>query len=239
MSLLQGGFPVYGIPIGIIMLDCSFPRPVGDIGNAMTFPYPVHYEVLEGIPPEDLIRQEKETAVNALVQAGKRLEAKGVRGILTSCGLLIRYQERLAQTFKIPVATSSLLLLPLLGVMIPRDQKIGVITADSEFLTPEVLGQAGWTQMDRISIKGTEGSETFREGIMEPSPPFKLDTDRLCEETVSVCRNLILEEPRIGALLLECTNLAPYRVELSRIFSIPVFDIIHLADLIYKGTAVK
>jgi hypothetical protein len=237
MSLLQGGFPVYGIPIGIIMLDCSFPRPAGDIGNAMTFPYPVHYEVLEGIPSEDLTRVGKETAVNALIQAGKRLEAKGVRGILTSCGLLIRYQELLAQTLKIPVATSSLLLLPLLGVMIPRDQKIGVITADSRVLTPEVLAQAGWTQMDRISIKGIEGSETFRESIMEPSPPFKMDTVRLCEETVSVCRDFIQEEPRIGVLLLECTNLAPYRAELSKTLSIPVFDIIHLADLIYKGVA--
>ena len=56
MPMLQGGHATYGQSVGIIMLDCDFPRPVGDIGNARSFPFPVRYEVLEGIPAAQLLR---------------------------------------------------------------------------------------------------------------------------------------------------------------------------------------
>jgi Asp/Glu/hydantoin racemase len=238
MTILRGGFPVYGIPVGIIMLECAFARPVGDIGNALTFPYPVQYEVLEGIASEDLIRHETQPAVTALVAAGKRLERKGVKGILTSCGLLIKYQRLLAEALSVPVATSSLLLIPFLDALLPPNQKIGVITADSQILSPEVVTQAGSIRGDRIIIKGAQNCDAFNKAIMAASPPYELDTDRLKAETISLCRELLREEPDTGAIILECTNLAPYRSELTKTFSIPVFDIIQVAHLIHAGTAV-
>jgi hypothetical protein len=236
MYLLRGEFPVYGVSLGIIMLDCKFPRPIGDIGNASTFPYPVQYEVLEGVPSSDLIYEGEEAAIDSLIEAAKRLERRGVRAILTSCGLLIRYQELLAQRVKIPVATSSLLFLPFLGTLIPKNRKIGIITADVAALNHEILRQAGWTQMDRIVIKGMEGCDHFKKSIMEPSAPFELDTKRLCEETLSVGRQLMSEESGIGVLLLECTNLAPYSGELRRCLSIPVYDVTQLAYLLHAST---
>jgi len=57
MPTLAGGSPVYGQEVGIIMLDCTFPRPPGDIGNARSFSFPVRYEVLEGIAAARLTRQ--------------------------------------------------------------------------------------------------------------------------------------------------------------------------------------
>jgi hypothetical protein len=35
-SLGPSGQTIYGMPIGALMLDTRFPRPVGDIGNAAT-----------------------------------------------------------------------------------------------------------------------------------------------------------------------------------------------------------
>ncbi len=235
MNLLRGGYPIYGISLGIIMLDCKFPRPIGDIGNALTFPYPVHYEVLEGISSFDLIYEMKETAIKSFIEAAKRLERKGVRSILTSCGLLIRYQKLLSKAVKIPVATSSLLLLPFLTILLPVEKKIGLITADVTALNNKVLKQAGIIHFDRIVIKGMEGCDHFKKSIMEPSPLFELNTKRICEEVLSVGRQLMSEEQGIGAILLECTNLAPYSRELRKFLSIPVFDINQLAYLMHSS----
>jgi len=239
MPVLRGGWPVFGIPIGIIMLDCKFPRPMGDIGNARTFPFPVAYEVLREVPPVSLTTERKLEAVDQLVEAARKLERIGVGGILTSCGLLIRYQELLAKTVKIPVATSSLLFLPFLGALLPRDRKIGIITADPTSLSPEVLKQAGWNQLDRLVIKGMEGCDHFNKSIMEPSAPFELDTERLCKETLSVGAQLVSEDKGIGVLLLECTNLSPYSGQLRKSLSIPVYDVKQLAYLLHQSTNVR
>jgi len=236
MVVLQGGYSVYGKHVGIIMLECSFPRPVGDIGNARTFPFPVQYEVLSGVPAVNLTRYGEKTAVNLLIEAAKRLERMGVRSVVTSCGLLIRYQKRLSQAVRIPVATSSLLLLPFLGALLPGDRKIGIITADAGAIDSHVLRHAGWNQPARVVIRGLEGCEVFRKAILEPESPFELDTRQLCDETLSVGRQLLFEEPKIGSLLLECTNLAPYSGQLRKALSIPVYDVLQLVHLLHAST---
>ncbi len=37
--IINGGYTNYGQSVGIIMLDTKFPRPEGDVGNALTFPF--------------------------------------------------------------------------------------------------------------------------------------------------------------------------------------------------------
>ncbi|MBW2306278.1 MAG: hypothetical protein JRG73_05015 [Deltaproteobacteria bacterium] len=235
MVVLKGGYPFYGKHVGVIMLDCSFPRPPGDIGNARTFPFPVHYEVLEGVPAASLTRDGDKAAVNLLIDAAKRLERRGVPAIVTSCGLLIRYQNQLSQAVRVSVATSSLLLLPFLGAMLPKERKIGIITADASAIDPHVLLHAGWEQPGRAVIRGMEGSEIFRKAILEPQPPFDLDIKQLCNEILSVGRQLLFEEPEIGVLLLECTNLAPYSSQMRKTLSIPVYDVTHLVYLLHAS----
>ena len=38
--------------LGVLMLDTRFPRVVGDIGNPLTFDFPVRYEVVRGASPK-------------------------------------------------------------------------------------------------------------------------------------------------------------------------------------------
>jgi hypothetical protein len=42
MPLLKGGRTLYGLALGVLMLDTRMPRLPGDVGNAETWPFPVH-----------------------------------------------------------------------------------------------------------------------------------------------------------------------------------------------------
>ncbi|MGE5149841.1 MAG: hypothetical protein ACM3II_06935, partial [Rhodospirillaceae bacterium] len=42
-------------PLGILMLDTRFPRIEGDIGNPLSFDYPVIFRTLRGIGPGDAV----------------------------------------------------------------------------------------------------------------------------------------------------------------------------------------
>ena len=44
--IATGGKAIYGAAVGILMLEARFPRIYGDMGNALTWPFPVHYKVV-------------------------------------------------------------------------------------------------------------------------------------------------------------------------------------------------
>ncbi|MBL6777278.1 MAG: aspartate/glutamate racemase family protein, partial [Alphaproteobacteria bacterium] len=57
---VKGGKPLYGASVGILMLDAQFPRILGDMGNAGTWPFPVHYKIVRKASPDRVVRgQEK------------------------------------------------------------------------------------------------------------------------------------------------------------------------------------
>ena len=49
--IARGGKAVYGAALGILMLQARFPRIPGDMGNALTWPFPVLYKVVRGASP--------------------------------------------------------------------------------------------------------------------------------------------------------------------------------------------
>jgi Asp/Glu/hydantoin racemase len=192
----------------------------------------VRYEVLEGIPAAHLTKQEEPAAVAALVNAAKRLERSGVRVILTSCGLFLRYQERLAAAVKVPVATSAVLLLPFLRALLPPGRKVGVLTADATTLSP-ILSKAGWNDPGQVVVAGMENCPIFCGAILNPAPPYGLDTLGVEREVLRVAEDLLQNEPDIGAILVECTNLSPYSRALREKLRFPLFDVIDLARLLH------
>src|SRR5881628_761607 len=117
---VRGGFNQYGVTVGILVLDTRFPRIVGDIGNARTFPFPVRYRRVTGADPDLVVRRGAEGLLAAFVEGAQELEREGVGAITTSCGFLIKYQRELARVVRVPVLTSSLLLVPLVTGCSPR-----------------------------------------------------------------------------------------------------------------------
>src|SRR3989442_7853661 len=120
---VRGGFNQYGSTVGILILDTRFPRIPGDVGNAATFPFPVRYHRVSGAHPDLVVRRGAEGLLPAFVQGARALEGEGVGAITTSCGFLVKYQQELAAAVRVPVFTSSLLMVPLVHRLLPAGRR--------------------------------------------------------------------------------------------------------------------
>ena len=50
-----------------------------------------------------------------------------------------------------------------------------------------------------------------------------------------VARRLVEAHPEIGALVLECTNMPPYRADIQAATGLPVFDITTLVRMVHEA----
>src|SRR5947209_19219755 len=113
MPRVRGGQNIYGFTVGVLMLDTRFPRIPGDIGNATTFPFPMRYHRVTGAAPDLVVRRGADGLLDAFVDAARFLEREGVGAITTNCGFLVKFQRQMAAAVRVPVFTSSLLLVPI------------------------------------------------------------------------------------------------------------------------------
>lgn len=235
MAVIKGGQAIYGADIGIVMLDCRFPRPLGDPGNARSFSYPVQYEIVDLDETEALTKQGTEGAIRKLLEAAGKLEKRGCKSIATSCGLLIRYQEQLREKLNIPVISSALLLLPLLLNMTGDDKKTAVVVSSRTEEINNYLNGLPENQQERCVLLSMEHCPEFMRGIMSFSQPYELDTGLIEQELINLCLEAKVKAPEIGIFLLECTNLAPYSRPLRERLETPVFDIQGLIDFLHSS----
>ncbi len=113
--------------IGILMLETTFPRIPGDIGNPETFSFPIIHKTVSGASPEKVVIDADAGLIEGFIDAGHALVAQGVKSITTSCGFLALFHRQLVDALPVPVFTTSLLQMHLAGAVIRRDQKIGII----------------------------------------------------------------------------------------------------------------
>ena len=207
--------------VGVIMLETRFPRPPGDIGNPETFGGQALYDIVPGAAAERVVRAgSPDPALLAqFVAARDRLVGAGAGLVTTSCGFLVRFQAALAAGCPVSVVASSLLALPALA---QRYERVGVITIHAGRLTPEYLVAAGGAP--DTPIEGTEtGSELTRK-LLGDAPD--LDLAAAEGDVVEAGARLKARVPDLGAILLECTNMPPYRHALSTKLGLPVHDIL-------------
>jgi Asp/Glu/hydantoin racemase len=228
---VRGGFNQYGFTVGILMLDTRFPRIPGDMGNATTFPFPVRYHRVAGADPDLVVRRGAEGLLPAFVEGARALEREGVGAITTNCGFLIKYQHELARAVRVPVFTSSLLLVPLVHRLLPPGQRVGLMTVNASSLTAEHLQGAGIGADIPLAVAGMETEKEFTRALLDNE--LELDVDLAREEHIRVARRLVAEHPDVGAIVLECTNMPPYTADIQRETGRPVFDIVSLVTLVH------
>lgn len=234
-GIVSGGKNTYGEVIGIILTDRIFPRIPGEMGNATTFNFPVKFNVVKGLDVSTRYRMFSGSSefVEPFIQSAKELEEIGVKAITTNCGFLVLYQDVILSSVDIPVFTSSLLQIPLIYKMLNKNKKIGIITAEgsSRGLGPKHLKAAGAENVPVI-IRGMENSEGFK-AIGENK--MALNIDLLTMDIVNIALEMTTNNPDIGAIVLECTNLPPYSKAIQDAVGLPVFDIITLTNWVYSS----
>jgi hypothetical protein len=208
-------------PLGILMLDTRFPRIVGDIGNAASFDHPVIFRKMEGIGPADAVaaHPDRPRVLAALEANAEALAADGAVGLSTSCGFLALYQDDLAAVSPVPVATSALL-----HIRQMKGKKVGVITASAKNLTPahfEAVGAPADTPFVGLPEDSSFAATFLRNGLT-------LDRDVVEREAVAAGRDLVARHPEVDTVVLECTNLPPYKKALETALGLPIYDVLDL-----------
>ena len=219
--------------IGIIMLNTDFPRPVGDIGNLNSYRYPAQIFKLSKANVSNVVcSQLAEELIAEVIGAAQSLKAAGANIITTSCGFLAPLQGQVQREIGLPFLASSLCLLPFLRQAFGSHCPIGVLTFDSRVLSADHFNGH---YDDKIAIAGIENGRELHQVIKLGST--ELNAQRAEQDVIEAAQQLMQQQP--SCLLLECTNLSPYKEKLRQHFQLPVFDLVDaihwLAGAQYRG----
>ena len=221
--------------LGILMLKTRFPRPPGDVGNPDTWPFPVLRQVIEAAtvdrvvnadPPVDLLLEPFIAGGHALVHAG-------AAAITTTCGFLALFQDELTGALPVPVLASSLQQAPLVQRSLPRGKRVGIISIDAGNLSPRHLAAAG-VDPDMPVVGTKRGRELSRIILADLE---ELDMAKAEADILEAGHALAAKAPDLGALVLECANMAPYSRALAQQLGVPVYDIVTMITWLHAGLA--
>lgn len=230
--IARGGKAIYGVPLGILMLEARFPRIPGDMGNALTWPFPVLYRVVPGASPARVVLEGAAGLLPAFLDAAADLVRQGAEAITTNCGFLSLFQHEIAAHVGVPVATSSLMQVPWVQATLPPGRRVGLVTVSGANLTPAHLAAAG-VPAD-IPVVGTEGGREFFRVLIKAEKD-DMDVALAEQDILDAGRDLLARHPDIGAVVLECTNMPPYAAALRDALDVPVYDIYSLISWFHAG----
>ncbi len=214
----------YGYEIGILLLDLVETHVPGDTAHAGSYDFPVIFKVVDSANVSSVTNGEKSVEPH-IVAAAKELERMGVKAISSNCGFMLHFQEAVRNAVNVPVFLSSLLQLSLAARFISSGQKIAILTAFTERLTPEVLRLAGLPDNVEVVVNSIQNTPEFLNMQIADS-----DTDAFGDRLEEAADQLFSTEDNIGALLLECAVFTPYAERLRKKYALPVFDFISLID---------
>jgi hypothetical protein len=219
--------------IGILVTDAIITRPPGDVGNPATYPLPVLYQRVPSASLERITEKEDPDLLTPILEAARKLVKRGTAAITSTCGFMILYQPEVARELPVPIFLSSLLQLPFLRRILNPDDQIGVITAHARHLTPRHLRLAGLDDLEAVRITGLENHPAFGDAIFSGSG--RVDPEAIQKEVVGAARELIRKNPRVRAILLECSNLPPYAAAVQQATGLPVFDFNTMIHQVYRA----
>ncbi len=232
------GRNVSGVTIGLIQFQANLPMMPGNMGNATTFDFPVLYRQMDADNVFDVMATPPaENFTDAMVEAAQWLEMQGVRAIIGCCGFFGNYQKVVQARIDTPLFSSSLMMLPMMVQSMPRNKKVGVITADGPVLSSagaiENCGLSAEDKANRIVIRGLEDGPEFGGAIMANTGRY--NPAKVEAEIVEVAQKLLADNDDIGAILLECTELSPHAAAVQNAVRMPVWDYTTLTNWVYSG----
>lgn len=221
--------------LGVLLLERGLPPGAlppaavpGSMRDSAMLNFPIISEIVPGAWVENVVRGDP-TMEPAYIAAARRLVERGAVAISSDCGFSIRHQEAVAASVNVPVAMSSLLLLPALLRQLPKSAKIAVVTYDSTHCSEDLLGVNDAAERARIVIGGIEGGKYWHDGLKRPLPPADVAA---IESDVTACvARLRKAHQGIAAILFECAAFPMVAPAIRRTTSLPVYDITTLCRM--------
>ena len=206
----------------VLQLDTAFPRIPGDVAAPETYLKPITIIPIPHVGVADVVT----ATPNATDISGFEHAVKDITsGIgVTSCGFLGYWQDHLSRLCPRPFLSSSLIELSGWTTQY-QPHEIAIVTFNSSVLRSpfyqNVLFGFGGT------IIGLDPDMHLYDVIAHDKS--SLDQDRATDEILDLVAPY-LQDGTIKVLILECTNLPPYKSAIKSRFGVAVFDILNLID---------
>lgn len=228
-----------GVAIGIILFgQAGYSFPPGSVENALTFKYPVLFHAIKAASVDSVVSSELDpNVISQLVEAGLYLEQQGCRAIIGACGYFANYLPQVVEKLHTPCFFSSLMQVPMiLSSLIPK-QKIGVLCANGKVLkSAPVLANCGVHDPSRLVIAGAEELPEMKKILAGVG---HYNTYKLEQGLIDLAKDLVKQDPDIGALLLECTLFPSHAWAIQKELKLPVFDFSTLIDWVHSAVVRK
>lgn len=131
----------------------------------------------------------------------------------------------------VPVLTSSLMQVEMINRMLPAGRIAGILTIAASSLSEEHLKLANIPENTPIGT--TEGGNEFTRVILNNENV--LDVKQAQQDNIQAALKLQQDNPNLGAIVLECTNMVPYAEAIAQASGLPVFSIETLVSWLYEG----
>lgn len=211
--------------VTVLQLDTYFPRIAGDVGCEATYAIAPQILRIGGASVAGIVTDRPQD-IDVAPFADALAHAQGDI-IVTSCGFLSYWQEALAALTDRPFISSALTALDHLHAE-HRPEAMRILTFNQDALGkahlgnhPEYLG----------SIIGLHPTHHLRQVISKNLSA--LDPARASAEIIT-----LLSETQTTAhrhILLECTNMPPYRAAITAATGLPVTDILSCIEAVCPG----
>jgi hypothetical protein len=201
----------------------------GNLSYPDTFTFPVITQAVLGAWVSNVVPGDPRVEP-AFVATARSLVRHGAVALTTNCGFAIRHQRAIASAVSVPVATSALLLVPMVAAT--TSGTVGIVTFDARPLTQGVLRLAGVAEDAPIAVVGLEGTDTW-EIMSRPDAP--ITPAQIEDDLLVAIASLRKREPSLSALVLECAGFPVAAPKLREVTRLPVYDVTSLANLLMAG----
>ena len=211
------------ISVTVLQLDTDFPRVAGDVGCAGTYLDDIEILRIPGATVGQIVSSDPD----GIPIGPFEYALSNARGdiIVTSCGFLSYWQTHLARQTEKPFISSALTALPqLCARYAPLD--ILTLTFDANSLNEHHFGSR------QTEVIGLPSDMHLRQVIACNSTT--LDAALACQEITDFVASKC--KPHHKHILLECTNLPPYKRALSIRTGLPITDILTCIEAVRPNT---
>lgn len=221
--------------VSVLQLDTHFPRIPGDVACPQTYCRSPEILRIERVDVAHIVRPDPRLIdITPFIEAARR--SKGDI-ITTSCGFLSPFEGIIAAAVDRPFLASSLNALPDLITHVdgrrdgqPDGHQVNIMSFDQAALTSRHLPHAAQGRVGRIFDIG-QTSHLYQVISQDLAD---LDATRARREIVAAVDAHLTSD--CALLVLECTNLPPYKEAIRAASPIQTFDILDRLETIAPGT---